>query len=196
MVVAKRQRRENAPQNGTKVNLRTRVRISGETNSPPGWPSLHRADAEGGDKWIKGGSQDGLRSFLWGQPALTPWGCTLLCLLNKTQSCNQALTLAQRFKSLLQRDRTKEITHPRHTLCCDSDFTWLKQPRLGPCEVVAKHSRNQFFKSSHSGSWMRRKPSATQVTRSPACWKPGQQKQMWQKAHVAQSQIPEDLWLR
>ena len=47
MVVAKRQRKENAPQNGTKVNLRTRVRVSGETNSPPGWPSLHTADSEG-----------------------------------------------------------------------------------------------------------------------------------------------------
>ena len=57
MVVAKRQRKENAPQNGTKVNLRTRVRISGETNSPPGWPSLHTADSEGEDKWIKAGSQ-------------------------------------------------------------------------------------------------------------------------------------------
>ena len=91
MVVAKRQRKENAPQNGTKVNLRTRVRISGETNSPPGWPSLHRADAEGGDKWIKGGSQDRLRPLLWGWPALTPRGCTFLCLLNKTLRCNIGL---------------------------------------------------------------------------------------------------------
>ena len=43
---------------------------------------------------------------------------------------------------------------------------------------------------------MRRKPSAGEVTRSPACWKPGQQNQTQQKAHVAQSQIPEDLRLR
>ena len=122
MVVAKRQRKENAPQNGTKVNLRTRVRISGETNSPPGWPSLHTADSEGGDKWIKAGSQEGLRSLLWGQPALMPWGCTLLCLLNKTLSCNQALTLAHRFKSLLRRDRTKEITHSPDISCI---VTWI-----------------------------------------------------------------------
>ena len=72
MKVAKRQRKKKACENGTKENLRTRVRISGETNSPPGWPSLHTADSEGGDKWIKAGSQEGLRSLLWGQPALMP----------------------------------------------------------------------------------------------------------------------------
>ena len=34
-----------------------------------------------------------------------------------------------------------------------------------------------------------------EVTICTACWKLGQQKQTWQKIHVAQSQIPEDLWL-
>ena len=43
---------------------------------------------------------------------------------------------------------------------------------------------------------MQRKPSAVEMTRIPACWKPGQQKQTLQKAHMAQSQIPEDLQLR
>ena len=33
-------------------------------------------------------------------------------------------------------------------------------------------------------------------TRGPACWKLREQKQTQQKAHVAQSQIPEDLQLR
>ena len=32
--------------------------------------------------------------------------------------------------------------------------------------------------------------------RSPEWWKLGQQKQTCHKPHVAQSQIPEDLWLR
>ena len=36
MVVAKRQRNEETCENGTKENLRTGVRTSGETNSPPG----------------------------------------------------------------------------------------------------------------------------------------------------------------
>ena len=38
---------------------------------------------------------------------------------------------------------------------------------------------------------MQRKPSAVEVTRSPPYWKPGQQKQSQQKAHTAQSPIPE-----
>ena len=49
---------------------------------------------------IKRGSQDVLRPLLWGQPALTHWGCTILCLPNKTLSCNRAVTLVHRFKSL------------------------------------------------------------------------------------------------
>ena len=36
MVVAKRQRKEKACENGTKDNLRTGVRTSGDANSPPG----------------------------------------------------------------------------------------------------------------------------------------------------------------
>ena len=36
MVVAKTQRKEKAHEDGTKENLRTGVRNSGKTNSPPG----------------------------------------------------------------------------------------------------------------------------------------------------------------
>ena len=36
MVVAKRQRKEKACKDGTKENLQTGVRTSGEANSPPG----------------------------------------------------------------------------------------------------------------------------------------------------------------
>ena len=39
-------------------------------------------------------------------------------------------------------------------------------------------------------------PAQGEVTRSPACWKLGQQKQTQQKAQRAQSQIAEDFWLR
>ena len=35
-MVVTRQREEKACEDGTKENLRTRVRTSGETNSPPG----------------------------------------------------------------------------------------------------------------------------------------------------------------
>ena len=37
MVVAKRQRKVKAWKNGTKENLRTRVRTLGETNTCPSW---------------------------------------------------------------------------------------------------------------------------------------------------------------
>ena len=37
---------------------------------------------------IKRGSQDLLSPLLCGQPALTHWRCTILCLSNKTLSCN------------------------------------------------------------------------------------------------------------
>ena len=76
-----------------KENPRTGMRTSGETNSPPGQPSLLRAVSGGGDKCMKTGSQDGLRPPHWGQPALMPRRCTFLCLLNKTLSCNRAVTL-------------------------------------------------------------------------------------------------------
>jgi hypothetical protein len=36
MAIAKRQRKEETCENGTKGNPRTGVRTSGETNSPPG----------------------------------------------------------------------------------------------------------------------------------------------------------------
>ena len=38
MAVAKRQRKEKACENGTEENLRTGVRTSGETKSPPDQP--------------------------------------------------------------------------------------------------------------------------------------------------------------
>ena len=53
MVVAKRQRKGKAHENGTKGNPRTRVRTSGETNMPLcGQPNLHRAGS-GGRRQIK-----------------------------------------------------------------------------------------------------------------------------------------------
>ena len=69
MVVAKRQRKVKAWKNGTKENLRTRVRTLGETNS---LICIGQDQGGGGDKCIKGGSQDGLRPLLCGQPDFMP----------------------------------------------------------------------------------------------------------------------------
>ena len=76
---------------------------------------IEQAQVGVGDKHIKGGSQAGLGARLWDQPALTPRGYTFLCLLNKALSCNRAVTLVHRFKSLLQQDRTEEITRSPNT---------------------------------------------------------------------------------
>ena len=91
MVVTKRQRKGKVRKNGTQETSRTRVRTSGETDSLPGWPSLHTADsgrAVEDTKHVKRRSQDRLRPLLWGRPALTPRGCTVLRLPDKTLSCN------------------------------------------------------------------------------------------------------------
>ena len=95
MVVAKRQRKEKACESGTKENLRTGVRISGEKNSPPGSPNFHGAGSGARDRCIKKGNQGGSRPPLWDWPALTPQGCTFLCWLNKTLSCKRAVTLVR-----------------------------------------------------------------------------------------------------
>ena len=92
----------------------------GETNSAPGQPNLHRAGSGGGDRTYEKRSRDGLRPLLWGWPTLTPRGCTILCLPSKTPSCNRTVTLVRRFKCLLQRDRTEEIT------CSPSSAAWIR----------------------------------------------------------------------
>ena len=65
------------------------MRISGETNSPPGWPNLHRAGPGGGEKNIeKEGPKLGggplFSSVFLGWPALMPRGCIFPFFLNKT----------------------------------------------------------------------------------------------------------------
>ena len=74
-------------------------------------PNLHRAGEGGGDKtYFKKGSQDTLGPLLWGGLPSCFEGI-LSYLPNKSLSCNRAITLVHHFKSLLWRDRTKEITH-------------------------------------------------------------------------------------
>ena len=94
--------KEKAHENGTKENPRTRVRTSGKTNMPPSWLAQFAQGRlrEEETKHIERGSQDRLGYLLWGLPALTPQGCTLLCLWNKTLSCNRVVTLVCCFKSL------------------------------------------------------------------------------------------------
>ena len=87
MVMAKRQRKRKTCENGTKEDMWTGVRTSGETNTPLSWLAQFAQGRLIGEetKNIKKGSQDGLRLLLWGQPALTPQECIILCLPNKTE---------------------------------------------------------------------------------------------------------------
>ena len=68
-----------------------------------------------GDKRYKQREPRRVSSLLWDRPTLMPWGCTVLCLFNKTLSCNLAVTLDYHFKSLLKWDCTEEITHASET---------------------------------------------------------------------------------
>ena len=65
MAVAKRQRKGKACKNGTKENPKMGMRTSGETNSPPGQPPLHRAGSGGGRSLYKKRSQDEPPLFLY-----------------------------------------------------------------------------------------------------------------------------------
>ena len=128
MAKAKRQRKRKSPQKEQRKNPRTSVWTSLQTARhlcPWDFPGkstgvgaiafsrlmmeanldLHRAGWGGREetKSINRGSHWGLRSLLWDRPTLAPPGCTVR-LLNKTLSCNLAVTLDYHFKSLLQWD--------------------------------------------------------------------------------------------
>ena len=115
-------------------------------------------------KHINRGSQDGLRSLLWGWHILMSQGCTILCLPNKILSCNTSLTI-----QIFTAERTEEINTIPTYLGLWLECRWLTQPQQGPSKVEAKHRRPQPGKSSPCGSRTQRKPRAVEVRRSPAC---------------------------
>ena len=143
-------------------------------------------------------------SFVVGLPSCLEG--VLSSLPNKTLSCNQDVTLVQHFKSLLQRDRTEEITHSPNIAGAVTQIylTWpklpqlgpLKLPQLGPREAEAKHSRGPTQWKLSRWRLNATETQCMEVTRSPACWKLAQQKQTRQKASTAQSQNPENFHLR
>ena len=129
-------------------------------------------------------------------PTHTPWGHTIFCLPNKTLSCNRAVTLGHHFKSLLQQDRTEKNTIPRQVWCHILDVSWLKQSQLRLREAETKHSRGPTWQKL---TWWKLNTKETQSSGSdkkPRVLVTGTTKQTWQKAHMTQYQIPEDLWLR
>ena len=141
MEVAKRRQREgkSLKKRQKRKNLQTRVGTSDETEMPPSWlvtgssPNLHCAGLAGGWGW---GIVGGRRQKVWKEGAKTGWGLSLgsahlhiLCLLNKTLSCNWSVTLVLHFKSLLWQDRTEEIMHsPNIPKSKTHMFTVCKRP--------------------------------------------------------------------
>ena len=83
MVVAKRQRKGKAQKNGTKENLRTRVRTSGETAFLGTTIYTGQPQGEETNHIKRGAKTESFSFYMW--PALMPQECTMLCLLNKTE---------------------------------------------------------------------------------------------------------------
>ena len=57
-------------------------------------------------------------------------------------------------------------------------FNLVQTTSAQPPRGRGQTAEARLGESSHGGSWMWRKPSTVEVTRSLVCWKPGQQKQM------------------
>ena len=114
-------------------------------------------------------------------------------------SCDRAVTLVHHFKFCCSNTEPRKLHTVPTYLVPFLGFNLGKTTSGWPLRgrgQAQPDSEAQLCKSSHSVSSMERKRSAMEVTRSLACWKLGQQKQTQQKAHMAQSQIPEDLRLR
>ena len=92
---------------------------------------------KGGAKIEPGASLCSL--YLLGLLTLMRQECIFLCLPNK-----RAVTLVHSSLQIFAvvRQNWGNYTLPQHLWCLDSDLTWLKQPRLGPHRVEAKHSRS------------------------------------------------------
>ena len=115
MVVAKRQRRERR-EKPRKIEQRNvqgpewgpQVKQTALLASP-----IYIGQAQGEEtKYITRGAK--IEPLLWDQPTLMPRGVLSFACRIKL-SCNWTVTLVCHFKSLLQRDGTKEITHSPNT---------------------------------------------------------------------------------
>ena len=97
-------------------------------------------------KCIKRGSQDGLRPLIWGQPTFTPWEFTVLCLPNKTLSCNTGLP----FQSIAAaRQNQGKYTVSWRILIC------LLPPEPALCKLgYPQRGHVCCTWGSHSGPWI------------------------------------------
>ena len=114
MAVAKRQRKWKAHKNGTKgKSMYWSKNFRWNKHTPFLASPICTGQARGEETKKR---KPRLRLLFYGWPTLMPEGCTILCLLNETLSCNRAVTLVHHFKYLLWQDRTKEITLSWHII--------------------------------------------------------------------------------
>ena len=159
MAVAKRQRKEKACENSTKEGLRTRVGTSGETNSPPGQPNLHRAGLGGGEKkHIKRGAKIepgvSLHIFQVGPPSCLEDVFSSACQIKL--SCNTSPSVTSNFCCHETEPRKLQtlLTYPWNSLGKDTgmDCHFLLQgifltqgsnPGLLHCRQILYHLSHQ-----------------------------------------------------
>ena len=154
---------------------RTRVRVSGKTNSPPGYPKLHRADLGGGDKCIKEGSLEGLRPlFSWSFRSACPHSSRVyypLFFLIKL-SYNTGLSVTSNF--CFSETGPKKLHTPQHPYLSHGSLRphgpqHIRLPCPLPSPWVFSHScpLNQWCPPTISSSVV---PSSFCLQSFPASW--------------------------
>ena len=84
----------------------------------------------------------------------------------------------------------------QHICCHDLDVIWMKQHHPSPSEVEIKHNRSPTWQKLTLWKLNAKETQHSGSDKKPSMLKLRQQKQIRQKAHTAQAQISEDLWLR
>ena len=169
MVVDKRQRKEKP----TKMEQRKvpglewepQVKQTALLASP-----IYIGQAQGEEKkTYKKRSQNWAPLFFWvSLPSCLKDAFSFTCQIKL--SCNKAVTLVRRFKSLLQWNRTEEIIHSPDisgaVSCISPGWNNLS---LVPGRWRPSTAKAQLGESSHGRNWTQRNTRAVEVTRSLTC---------------------------
>ena len=159
MAVAKRQRKWKAHKNGTKgKSMYWSKNFRWNKHTPFLASPICTGQARGEETKKR---KPRLRLLFYGWPTLMPEGCTILCLLNETLSCNRAVTVVHHLKFCCGENNCWNFTLSWHIWCCYWDITWLKQPRLCIHEAETKPIRSLSWRKFTL--W---KPSAMQTQHS------------------------------
>ena len=75
------------------------------------------------------------------------------------------------------------------------DLTWLKEAQLGPCKAEVKHNRSPNQQKLLQWKLNAKKPQHSGSDKKPSMLETATAKIDMAESSVAQSQIPEELWL-